>query len=67
MKNFLKTNKDLILAISYIVIALIPTIITAFVKGRIYVDLGLLLTAILTIIFIVPIVNAFKRNANKSK
>ncbi|VEU83165.1 hypothetical protein [Acholeplasma hippikon] len=67
MKNFLKAKKDLILAISLIVIALLPTFITLFVKGRTLVDLGLLLTAILVIALILPIVNALKRNANKSK
>jgi uncharacterized membrane protein (DUF373 family) len=61
MKDFLKKHGQLILAIAFIEICLLPTEFTLFYDNRAFIDLGLLLTAVLFVIFIIPIYNAIGR------
>lgn len=66
MKDFLKKNRTLITIIIMIEICLLPTEIFLFYKQREFIDLGLLLTSILFVIFTVPIYNLV-RKYNKEK
>ncbi|MBM7453388.1 hypothetical protein JN09_000714 [Acholeplasma morum] len=48
-------QKHIYFIVLYLVICLLPTIFTLFYQGREFVDLGLLITTILIVIFVLPI------------
>lgn len=67
MSNKIKEFRDLIFIIVAGIICVLPTLVTLFYKKRHFVDLGLLLTAILFVIFIIPIYQARKRIIESKK
>jgi len=68
MKKFFVTYKLLIEIAVITLICLLPTLILVFYKNREFVDIGLLSTAILFVIFVLPIYNrATKYSKSKKK
>ena len=57
MKNFFQKYRLLIMIFVVVLICLLPTLILAFYKNREFIDIGLLATAILFVIFVLPIYN----------
>ncbi len=58
MKNFLQKHGQLVKTIIFVEICLLPTEFTLFYENRNFIDLGLLITAVLFVIFVIPIYNA---------
>ena len=67
MKDFLKKYKVPIIIVIIIEICLIPFEVLLFYQNRDFVDLGMLISAILLIIVVVPIYNLIKRNTKMEK
>jgi hypothetical protein len=67
MKNFFETYRLLIEIAVIVTICLLPTLILVFYKNREFVDLGLLSTAILFVIFVLPIYNRGTKYAKSKK
>lgn len=67
MKNFFNKYKNIIIILIYVEIALLPTQILLFYKDREFVDIGMLISAVLLVIFTVPVYNLVKRQSDKNK
>lgn len=67
MKDFFKKYKVPIIIVIIIEICLIPFEVLLFYQNRDFVDLGMLISAILLIIVVVPIYNLIKRNTKMEK
>jgi len=66
MMDFFKKYRQPILITIFLVICFFPTFFFAFYKNREFVDIGLLSTSILSVIFVLPIYN-LAINYSKSK
>lgn len=67
MKNFFEKYRLLIMLFALVLLCLLPTLILAFYKNREFVDIGLLATAILFVIFVLPIYNMGTKYAKIKK
>lgn len=66
MKDFFTRNKNLLLMFLILELCLLPAEILLFYKNREFVDIGLLLTAIFLIAFVIPMYNLLLKH-NESK
>ncbi len=67
MKKFIKKHRVLLTILLYAEIAFLPTEILLFYRNREFVDIGMLLTSFLIIIFTVPVYNIVKKYSDEKK
>ncbi len=67
MQEFIKKYKFLLIVIGLVLICLLPTLILFSILQREFVDIGLLFTAILFVILILPIRSALNKYKESRK